>query len=53
VTLNTLADIVAVVLTTTVRTRLPRRSERPARWPRFASGGALIALGGYAAVTES
>jgi threonine/homoserine/homoserine lactone efflux protein len=49
VTLNTLADVVAVVLTSTVRSRLPRRGDRPVRWPRFASGGALIALGGYAA----
>ncbi|MBM7787343.1 LysE family translocator [Tenggerimyces flavus] len=50
VTLNTLADVVAVALTSTVRAKMPRRGERPVRWPRFASGGALIALGGYAAV---
>lgn len=50
VTLNTLADVVAVALTSTVRAKMPRLGERPVRWPRFASGGALIALGGYAAV---
>jgi threonine/homoserine/homoserine lactone efflux protein len=49
VTLNSLADIVAVGLSGVVHRRIARRGSAP-RWPKVASGSALLALGGYAAV---
>jgi threonine/homoserine/homoserine lactone efflux protein len=51
VTLNSLADIVAVGLSGVVHRRIARRGSEPEpRWPKVASGSALLALGGYAAV---
>jgi threonine/homoserine/homoserine lactone efflux protein len=49
VLLNSLADIVAVGLSGLVHRRIARRGSEP-RWPKVASGSALLALGGYAAV---
>ncbi|GAB3419779.1 LysE family translocator [Flindersiella endophytica] len=50
VTLNSLADIVAVGLSGVVHRRLARQGGPAPRWPKVASGSALLALGGYAAV---
>jgi threonine/homoserine/homoserine lactone efflux protein len=49
VTFNSLADIVAVALSGVVHRRIAKRGSSP-RWPKVASGSALLALGGYAAV---
>ncbi len=49
VLLNSLADVVVVVLAGHVHARLAGAGRTP-RWPRLASGSALVALGGYVAV---
>lgn len=51
VVLNTLADVVAVGLAGVAYGRFAAREREP-RWPKVASGTALIGLGGYAAAAE-
>jgi threonine/homoserine/homoserine lactone efflux protein len=50
VTLNTTADVVVSLLAGPIGSQL-RRRPRLRHGQRYASGGALIALGGYVAVS--